>query len=421
MTPLIADVPVKPRPYLMQNQIQHYAWGTRNDEAFIPRLLGTKPQPDTPYAELWMGAHPKAPSVVVVEGTAIPLDQWIVAYPLELLGAAVAERFLDRLPFLFKVLSTQEALSIQAHPNKAQAEVLHARDPEHYPDDNHKPELAVALDSLTALVGIRPLIEILDALDRYPELVGLVGPGIHQRIRVAKNPSYPEQQALVQAMFAALIERSVTCAEELSRSIDHLAARLAESAGELREEERLFLDLRQKYAGADVGLLAIFLLNLVHLQAGEGVYTPAGIPHAYLQGNIVECMANSDNVVRVGLTPKFKDAQALLDILDCQPGVISFVEGDLNSSEVIYRTPFVEFEVSRWRMEPSQEKSTIGSGPRVLIVIQGDVLIRWGNGLESCEEMLRQGQSVFIPALLEEFRVRASGSVELFVASTPYA
>ncbi len=420
MTRSMATIPVKPRPYVMHNQIQHYAWGTRNDEAFIPRLLGTERQPNTPYAELWMGAHPTAPSTVIVEGKTIPLDQWITAYPLELLGTAVAERFSGKLPFLFKVLSIQEALSIQAHPNKAQAKVLHARDPEHYPDDNHKPELAVALDSLTALVGIRPFSEILDALDRYPELADFAGQGIHQKLsRAARNPSYPEQQNLVRAMFATLIERSGSHAEELSRSIDCLFERLAESAGELREEERLFIDLRQKYAGADVGLFAIFLLNLVHLEAGEGIYTPAGIPHAYLKGNIVECMANSDNVVRVGLTPKFKDAQALVDILDCQPGVVSFVEGDLDSSEVVYRTPFAEFEVSRWRMEPGEEKSAAGNRPQVLIVTRGNVLIRWGNDLESEQETLRQGQSVFIPALLEKFEIKASGSVELFVAQTP--
>jgi mannose-6-phosphate isomerase len=415
----ISALPVEPRPYLMRNHIQHYAWGTRNDEAFIPRLLGTSPRPDTPYAELWMGAHPKAPSTVVVAGTAVSLDQWIAAHPLELLGPAVAERFSGRLPFLFKVLSAQEALSIQAHPDKAQAEVLHARDPEHYPDDNHKPELAVALDSLTALVGIKSLAGILDVLDRYPELADLVGREIHHQLKTARNPAYPEQQSLARGVFAALIRRSATCAEELSRSIDRLAGRLTESAGELREEERLFLDLRQKYTGADVGLLAIFLLNLVHLRAGEGIYTPAGIPHAYLKGNIVECMANSDNVVRVGLTPKFKDAEALIDILDCQPEAVYFLAGDPESAEVTYQTPFAEFQVSRRRMEPGAEKSIAGSGPQVVIVTRGDVLIRWGGDRESGAEALRQGQSVFVPALLEEFQVKAMRCAELFVAQVP--
>ena len=126
-----------------------------------------------------------------------------------------------------------------------------------------------------------------------------------------------------------------------------------------------------------------------------------------------------------GKTPEaairqIKDAQALVDILDCQPGVISFVEGDLNSSETVYQTPFAEFEVSRWRVEPGEERNATRSGPRVLIVTQGDVLIRWGDDLEGGEEMLRQGQSVFVPALLEEFKMKASSFVELFVVKTPY-
>jgi mannose-6-phosphate isomerase len=413
------EMPVKSRPYLMQNQIQPYAWGTRNDEAFIPRLLGITPQPDAPYAELWMGAHPKAPSTIRTEAGPVPLDQWIAAHPLEILGEAVTERFSGRLPFLFKVLSTQEALSIQAHPDKAQAEALHARDPQHYPDDNHKPELAVALDSLTALVGIRPFAEIMEALDRYPELAESIGSEICQRLESAGSPTYGEQQDLLRALFAALIGRSVTYAEELSRSIDRLAERLGQSGDGLEEEERLFLDLWQKYSGADVGLFAIFLLNLVHLKAGEGVFTPAGIPHAYLRGNIVECMANSDNVVRVGLTPKFKDAQALIDILDCQPGGISLVAGDPGPAEVVYRTPFAEFEVSRWRMEPGLEKKDAASGPRILLVTRGQVIIRWDGNSGDGEEALRQGQSIFVPALLQELEVGAKGSVELFGVRVP--
>jgi mannose-6-phosphate isomerase len=140
----------------MQNPIQNYDWGTRNKEAYIPQLLGIDAKPDTPYGELWLGAHPKAPSMVWVDGELTPLDQWISAHPIEVLGKAVARKFNGQLPFLLKVLSAGEALSIQAHPNKAQAKILHATDPLHYPDDNHKPEIAIALDSLTALVGIKP-------------------------------------------------------------------------------------------------------------------------------------------------------------------------------------------------------------------------------------------------------------------------
>src|SRR6516162_10200615 len=169
------STPVRARPYLMHNQVQNYEWGTHDDEAYIAALLGITPEPGKPYAELWMGAHPKAPSSVLVDRKQIPLDQWIAAHPQELLGATVAARFGKRLPFLFKVLAAGEALSIQAHPNKVQAKVLRENDPEHYPDDNHKPEIAIAIDALTALMGIKPFDELANSLWRYPEIAGFVG------------------------------------------------------------------------------------------------------------------------------------------------------------------------------------------------------------------------------------------------------
>lgn len=379
----------------MQNPVQPYAWGTRDAEAFIPRLLGIEPQPGAPYAELWMGAHPKAPSAVIVGGEAIALDRWIAAYPQEILGPEVAVRFDNRLPFLFKVLSAGEVLSIQAHPDKAQAKILHARDPENYPDDNHKPELAVALDSLTALMGVKPPGEMAVTLARYPELAGFVGE--------------------TQQPFAALIERSISGGREIAQATEALAARLSRAVGNLRQEEWLFLDLRARYPADDVGLVALFMLNLVHLGAGQGVFIAAGVPHAYIRGNIIECMANSDNVVRVGLTSKFKDAQALVEILSREPPPVAILNGG-DAPETVYRTPAREFRVSRWRMQPGEERVEAGGGrPEILLVTQGVVRLQWDGG----KEAFRQGESIFIPALLDEFTVQAESSAELFKAEVP--
>jgi mannose-6-phosphate isomerase len=406
---------VHPRPYRMQNPIQPYAWGTRDGEAFIPRLLGIAPQPGAPYAELWMGAHPKAPSAVIVEGEPVALDRWIAAHPQEVLGRAVAARFANRLPFLFKVLSAGEVLSIQAHPNKAQAEVLHARDPENYPDDNHKPELAVALDSLTALMGVKPYAGIVEALERYPELAGFIGEAVCGELRRGEGVAEAEQRLLARKAFATLVTRSISAERELAQAIDALAARLSRTPGDLREEERLFLDLRAKYPGADVGLPAILLLNLVHLTEGQGMFIAAGVPHAYVRGNIIECMANSDNVVRVGLTPKFKDARALVEILSQEPQPIAILSGG-DAAEIVYRTPAPEFQVSRRRMRPGEERVEASGGRLVILLItRGEVRLRWG--AES--EAFRQGESILIPALLDEFTVRAESPVELFRAEVP--
>jgi mannose-6-phosphate isomerase len=405
---------LEPRPYLLDNQIQHYAWGTRGKEAFIPRLLGMEPEPDTPYAELWMGAHPNAPSHVVLDGERVSLRQLIDQHPREILGQPVVERFSGQLPFLFKVLSTAESLSIQAHPTKAQARRLHARDPEHYPDDNHKPELAVALDSLTALTGFKLFPGILETLARYPELAEFVGREITDELKRAERADAQRQRALLRELYATLVERSVDQPEDLTAATGRLAERLRAS-NDLREEEGLFLDLREKYSGADIGLFTLFLLNLVHLEEGQGVFIDADIPHAYLEGNIVECMANSDNVVRAGLTPKFKDVETLVDILTYEMGPPRIIEPDA-AAEVVYRTPAPEFRVSRLRLEPGQERAeSTGGGPAVLLVTRGDAGIRWTGG----ETELRRGQSVLIPALVEAFSLLAETPVELFKVTVP--
>jgi mannose-6-phosphate isomerase len=409
----------EPRPYRLENHIQPYVWGSRGKGAFIPRFLGLVGEPDRPYAELWIGAHPKAPSDVLL-GARVSLQDLIASYPMEILGEAVAERFSGRLPFLFKVLSAAEALSIQAHPNKEQAGALHAQDPEHYPDANHKPEVAVVLDSLTALVGFKSWSGMREALERYPEVASFVGGEVCDELQQARNPSHAEQGALVRRVFSTLIQRSITAERELLASINHLAERLVNSRDTLIKEEQLFLDLRRIYTGADVGLFAIFLLNLIHLEKGQGIFTHAGIPHAYLQGNIVECMANSDNVVRVGLTPKFKDAETLIEILDYEPKPISILGGNPDREEVIYQAPVSEFQVSRWRLGPGRaRREATQNKPEVLLVTQGEVLISWGAGSGSGEEAFQRGQSVLIPALLEEFRVEAQSPAELFKVEVP--
>ncbi|MFL7795039.1 MAG: mannose-6-phosphate isomerase, class I [Anaerolineae bacterium] len=406
--------PFAPHPYLLVNQIQPYAWGTRGQDAFIPHLLGIAAESNTPYAELWMGAHPNASSQVVADGRQVSLRQLIAQYPREILGATVAERFSGEMPFLLKVLSTAEALSIQAHPTKEQARLLHARDPEHYPDDNHKPELAVALDSLTALVGFKPFPDVLRALERYPELTNFIGAEAVAGARGAQDTSPQEQRACLRALYGTLVARSVAHADKLIAATGQLAERL--SARTAREEERLFLKMRQKYSGADVGLFTIFLLNLLHLKAGQGLFIKAGIPHAYLKGNIVECMANSDNVVRAGLTPKFKDVETLVDILTYEMGPPPIIEGDADAAEIVYRTPAPEFQVSRLRMQPGQERAdSTGGGPQILLVTAGEVIISREKG----NAAFQRGQSVLLPAFLGGFGLKAAASAELFRVQVP--
>jgi mannose-6-phosphate isomerase len=410
------EMHVEPRPYRLENPIQHYAWGTRDDAAYIPRLLGIEPEPGLPYAELWMGAHPSAPSRVRVGAHTVSLARLIERCPVEVLGVEVSETFGSTLPFLFKVLSAAESLSIQAHPNAEQAIALHARDPEHYPDPHHKPELAIAVSSLTALMGLRSYDRILTALARYPELARFVGEETCARLWQNEAAGPEVQRGLVRELLAALVNGSVARATALEAQLDALSWRLQGTGGALEEEEALFLDLRNRYAGADAGLFALFLLNLVHLEAGQGVYIGPGVPHAYLGGNIVECMANSDNVVRVGLTPKYRDAETLIAILDDRLGAVPILEAPAGIGEMIYHTPAREFQVSRWQLAPGEKKrAALQERPEILLILAGKVHAGWAEG----EDVFCQGESMLLPACLRGVSVEAMTPATVFRAEVP--
>lgn len=407
--------PVLAKPYRLHNTIQHYAWGASGPDAYIPRLIGFEPDPGTPYAELWIGAHPKAPSQVIMmddpNHAFIPLDQWIAQYPEAILGKRVAMQFGGTLPFLVKVLSAGASLSIQAHPDKTQAERLHAQDPEHYADDNHKPEIAVALDRLSALMGFKPYADILQTLQDYPELADFLGKVLVVHLLDAANKPLAIQRIRVHQLFDVLIKRSLTQPGTYTSAVDALVARLRGTARD--EVETLFLSLHQQYGSADVGLFAFLLFNLVHLTPGEALYTPAGVPHAYLSGNIIECMANSDNVVRVGLTPKYRDAAVLLEIMDTTPQVPRVMSSIKGAGETTFITPAKEFELIRWSLDPGMDLYGMNlyveahEGPAILIITSGVVQLSWQTpgGMESIN--LLQGESVLLPHVLQNYTVKA--------------
>jgi mannose-6-phosphate isomerase len=276
--------------------------------------------------------------------------------------------------------------------------------------------VAIALDALTALVGFRSFDEIVSVLERYPELSGIVAPALPRRMMAAR--AVPEQRALFGEFFAALIDAAEARPAELGAWIDRLAGRLLAAGATLDEREQLFFQLQAKYGSQDVGLVLLYLLNLVHLEAGQGLYTPAGVPHAYVQGNIVECMANSDNVIRAGLTPKFKDACALLEVVDYELGPVPILDGASGSGRMTYLTPAAEFQLSRWELERGTVQTVRTEGrPQVLLVIRGTVSIGWGPGRG--REALLQGESVLIPALLPSVELEALDDTLLFDVEVP--
>jgi mannose-6-phosphate isomerase len=412
------------RPLLLHNTIQHYEWGTRNADAFLPKFLAIPTQPDLPYAELWIGAHPKAPSSVMIDGDHVPLTTLIESSPVDVLGETGAAKFSSRLPFLLKVLSAGEPLSIQAHPNKAQARLLHARDPLNYPDDNHKPEIAVALDELKALAGFKPFDDIVAEVRRYPLLAEAAGTEAAAQLRAgtSDSPGIPRdavlgsrerRRALLKDFYRSLMTRVTADPAELTRTIDGIAAQMRRQTP--TKESLLFLATQRRYPG-DVGLLSILLLNIVRLRRGEGMFIGAGIPHAYLKGTIVECMANSDNVVRAGLTPKFKDVDTLCDILTYECGAPAILRPPSGGRVTEYAAPVAEFSLSRRQMAKSELMSLTGrTSAELLLLTDGAVTVTWGAGHIS----YKRGDAVLLPAALGACELRAETDTELFSVTLP--
>ncbi|MCB9501646.1 MAG: mannose-6-phosphate isomerase, class I [Deferribacteres bacterium] len=401
------------KPYLMHNTVQNYAWGTRGETAFIPKLLGKKPEKGVPYAELWMGAHPKAPSEIEIDGERCGLDKLAALHSEAILGKMGAEKCAV-FPFLFKVLSAGEPLSIQAHPNKIQAETLHARDARHYPDDNHKPEIAIAISPFTALAGFKSLTELSATFATYPEIAEFLGEAVVHKIYANKDESQEKQKLALKAMYSRFLQRSETHKQELTNAIDALVKRLQTKTG-LSSADALFLEMRDQYSGADVGLFSIYLLNFMSLQPGEALFMQAGIPHAYIKGNIIECMANSDNVVRAGLTPKFQDKKTLMDILTYESGKVEILGDSNKEKKTIYKAPVEEFVLSRFHLETGDNAELKLGKPAIALLLNGTIKVNSTNG----NEIFHRGQSIFFPACLHEATLVAQEDSLVFVATVP--
>ncbi len=410
---------IKPekRVYRLKNQVQNYAWGAKGRDALIPRLLGIETDEDIPYAELWMGAHPKAPSAIFVDHREISLREFISMYPKEILGRRVSEKFSNELPFLLKVLSAAEPLSIQAHPNKEQAKYLHEKDPGHYPDSNHKPELAVALGPFTALVGFKSFSEIVETLKNYPEIEEFIGSSVAEEV-ISKMQNYCEVKEGLRELFSTLIRNSISRPDTFHNCLNRLKERLSGGQGQSAEVEKLFLELSSKYE--DIGLFAIFFLNVVHLERGQGIFIDAGIPHAYVKGDIIECMANSDNVVRVGLTPKFKDAEALLEILTYESGPASVVEGEMKEGETTYWVDVEEFVVRRLEIQDREKRHiSLGGALEIGLVVEGVVDILWEDDSRTRRESFKKGDSFLVPAMVGEYDILGNEGSEIYRVGVP--
>lgn len=413
------DTGALPGVFRLHNHVQHYAWG---DTQFIPALLGIENPGAKPYAELWMGAHPDLPSEVDVHGTRVSLDALIAESPDEILGAEVARRFDRRLPYLFKVLSAAVPLSIQVHPSKSSAEDGFDREDgagtpisapnRNYRDRNHKPELIVALTELYALRGFRPLSEIADVLMETPELADKAGEfkPLPESLKTLYEALMNLPQGEVNSVLGALVQR-----------VEENDARQPYSASD-REFWLMRCDRQFSRDGhRDRGLFSILLLNLIRLEPGEALALPAGVLHAYLQGSGMEIMANSNNVIRGGLTRKHVDVPELLrNVAFTGEAPRCLLPTRVSETVWLYETPFREFELRRFDVSESQSHETHEQHSAEILFVasteeSGSVTITTA----AQESLELQAGSAALVRQGTAYRIDATGKATLFRAGVP--
>ncbi|MFQ3547978.1 MAG: mannose-6-phosphate isomerase, class I [Termitinemataceae bacterium] len=403
--------------FFLKNQIQEYPWGSHT---WIHDLLEGIEHLDSskPAAELWMGMHPKAPSLAMTGAGLVPLGDLIQSNPDYFIGASIAKSY-GTLPFLFKILAAEKPLSIQAHPNLIQAQEGFTRenqagiplsaDNRNYKDPNHKPEIICALTPFTAMCGFRPIQEIVYLFSVFEFAV------LQSCLEALSIPNQETAyRNFLQQLFALTAEQRHTLYQGLQKQLP-----LVKMQHPSASIEWDLVSSFMKLFPEDPTVLAPLYLNVMTLHPGQAIFLPAGILHAYVHGLGVELMANSDNVLRGGLTNKYIDTEELLRILRFEPYRPEISNGATDCSEqsVSYRCypcPVPEFQLFSLHVSsehPSQIPREPGK-PSILIITEGKAQIHRSSGVTSLEK----GQSMFIPACATPLEI--SGTCTLYGATT---
>ena len=416
------------RPLRLLPRIRHYDWGTHD---FIPRLCGREPS-GRPEAELWFGAHPDAPADVVLEpgsagdprgagGGRIPLDRLIAERPGEVLGPAPPDRRPasagDALPFLTKILSAARPLSIQAHPSREQAirgfaaetrgAGTVAEPDRNYRDPYHKPELLYALTPFAALSGFRPAADAANLLS----VLGL------EELHPYAGRLESEGAAAYRPLLEALHQHTGT--EFASRAIDAARRAIDDGDADRREAMRWIVRIAADHPG-DPLVIAPLLLRLIHLEPGQALFTGPGVPHSYLKGSAVEVMANSDNVLRVGLTSKRIDAEELLDILVYESAGAAVLSPEVEEQQWGRRRRFTppvdDFELDVLEIADGGNAPLTPDGRgRIVLALKGSVEVRNASGAQR----LRPGQAALLAAAASAVSAVGPGVLALTTSNEP--
>lgn len=398
--------------YRLTNAVRNYAWGTAD---VIPQLLGIEAT-GQPQAELWVGAHPSDPSMADTSAGRRSLADVIAADPEATLGQEIAVRFNGMLPFLMKVLSAAEPLSLQAHPSRERARAGYAAENaagvpldsplRNYKDANHKPELVFALTSFEALNGFKNPAEsvaLLELLSGRPGGCAVLDDLISD---LSESDESAALRHATQRLLTLDTRDAVTAVTEVVAAcagLDHVSARTA-------------IELDRHHPG-DAGVILSLLLNRVSLAPGEAMYLSAGNLHSYLRGTAVEIMATSDNVLRGGLTPKHIDVPELLAVVEFVSGAPELEKPQVLPGQLTLAPPIPDFQLSVLEPGGVIEIHWDDAMPRTALVLEGQFTLRSAGGRGGDGVMsLRQGESVFVTAADAPVTVVGAGRL---VAAAP--
>jgi mannose-6-phosphate isomerase len=386
--------------YRLKNPVQNYPWGSTSD---IPKLLEF-PNPDQkPVAELWLGAHPKAPSSVLRDQGEQSLLDLIEAEPDTILGEDTVERFGPRLPFLLKVLAAEKALALQVHPTGDQAKDGFAREDalgirlgapnRNYLDRNHKPELICALEPFDCLVGFRRIAEIAAELKSLHFIT--IGEAVE---RFARSQSIDGLRRLFESIMLMESKRQ-------KRFVQEVVEKATASKG---VRYRWIVELNQQYPG-DIGVVSPLFLSLMQLSPGQAVYLVPGTVHAYLRGVAIELMSNSDNVVRGGLSVRHVDIPEFIKILRYNKNPIEPLKPrELTGGAEVYEIPASDFRLYRIRLGRGVKyASPRKRAVEILICTRGRAVLRAGAGKD--DFVVRHGDSFLVTANSPAYRIEGEG------------
>ena len=399
-------MPTAQHIYPLKGKVQHYTWGGYN---YIPQLLSINNKENKPYAEYWLGAHPNHPSFIKQGEIELPLNEFI-HQNLEVLGAA--QKNFSTLPFLLKILDVRQMLSIQVHPDKVAAKIGFDKENElgipltaayrNYKDDNHKPEMMVALSDFWLLHGFKPADKLIETLSAIPGFEFLVKEFQAKGYKALYEKVMLMDQGDVNEILKPIIDKILPLYQngELLKS--------QESFWAARAAENFCRD-----GNYDRGIFSIYLFNLVHLKKGEGIYQGAQLPHAYLEGQNVELMSNSDNVLRAGLTDKHIDVAELLRHVSFVETIPNILGAYADVQEVIeFDTPAKEFQLYQYHLEENSINLQSESA-EIFLVLKGNV------SFNTAGETLNasSGEAVFITGG-SSYSISAN-SAEIYRATTP--